>query len=184
MYRQHHGQRQMRIWSSYLGPRARLNSRRSYLTARGPRLQAWFSLHKSRRRRQPSVRSSPNCFPPVWNGSGRCSQVPATQCTGEDPSMYASMTAVTRLPHCSRRRPGSANQTACEWLTWYSIKALHRFTSPHTCRCRDSLSKMIRFDSVVRTMDVEPPTQSRRPGHVNVPSESAPCIVTSPPLHR
>ena len=31
------------------------------------------------------------------------------QCVGADPSMYASMTAVTRFPRSSQKRPGSAN---------------------------------------------------------------------------
>ena len=144
------------------GTRARLNSRRSYLTACGPRVQAWFGLHKSRRRRQPSVRSPPNCLIPVWNGAGGCSQVLAIQCTVGNPSTYASMTAVTRLPHSSQRRPGSANATrqhvnGLQVLMYVVV---------------DSWAKMIRFDRW--TLNVEPPTQFRRPRSFRV----SPLIVT------
>ena len=50
-------------------------------------------------------------------------------------------------------RQCQCNQTACEWLTWYSIKALHELTSPRVCR----IDLESRFDRV------EPPTQFRRP---------------------
>jgi hypothetical protein len=67
-----------------------------------------------------------NCFLPVQNGVGGCSQVPAIQCIGGGPSMYASMTAVTRLPPQQPKEAGKCqcNWTVCEWLTWYPIKPL------------------------------------------------------------
>jgi hypothetical protein len=134
------------------------DSRRSYLTARGPRVQAW-TVYKA----ETAVGTFlSKLFPSYLKRCGKCSQVPAIQSIGGDPSMYASMTAhsLTRLPHSSRRRPGSANATrqhvdgllgtpfrpcmGLRVLTYVVVDSLY-------------LAKMIRFDRV------EPPTPFRGP---------------------
>ena len=57
---------------------------------------------------------------------------------GETP-MDASMTLATFTVTTTALKGGPAYQCnqRCEWLTWYSIKALHEFTSHHVCRSRD-----------------------------------------------
>ena len=107
---------------------------------------------QARRRRQPSVRSSPDCsltVPLLYETvRGDIAKIQKYMHRVK-PSMYASMTTVTRMPHSSQRRSGSVNAITphIDGLLGTPIKALHRFTSPHICRRRD-MAKTIRFDRV------------------------------------
>ena len=133
----------MRTWSNSLRPRARLNLQRSYLMARGPRVRAWFSLLKLQRQRQPSVRFV-LCIFFVSEIVGVVQPSSSNTCMGDDPLMYASMTAGTHLPP---QRPKVARLCQCsrmpsEWFICYFLRSdIVWVTSPYVCRSRGSLGK-------------------------------------------